>query len=651
MTCGPDDLGALTLVGSPTLSPDGSRVVAAVQTVEPTTMAYRSRLWALSAHKPAEALTEAGAWSDTAPTYSPGGGRVAFLSTKDGRKQAYLLDSGDAVRPLGPVDGQVVAVAWLDADTVVAVVEHAQHDDTDTPAGSGKPVSVSWLRYKNDGGPGFIEPTHELWTMSIGQAPRPVLRVTGRVGCLTVARGDVVYAVEQRHSDLPVPNVEVRRFNPTTGSDRLVWTCPATVSALVATDLSADVLAVSSAVGGHSVVQPGIWLLDGDGSARPAFPDADVDCERAVLSDSRPQGGTTLAAPVAGTDDIVFVSTVGDDVALFVGNAEDRVPRRLTEEGTSVTDFSSGVDGEVAVCVESPTAPTEVHLVDLAPTNTASPVRISDFMTEWVEQAELLAPERVLVTAADGLELRGLLYRAHGTAAGPLLVRVHGGPHLSFGAAFDLETQALVHAGYSVLLPNVRGSAGRGSEFRAMSVGEWGRADHDDLMTFVDWAVDSGAADAGQLFLAGGSYGGYLANWTLTRTTRFRAAISERSISNLLSKLGTSDNGFTVNKFELGGADLFDDGALTLWDRSPLRHAKSITTPLLLIHGENDQRCPIEQSEQLFVALRRLGRVAKFVRFPAESHGLATGGRPDHRVFRLALILSWLDEHRGAVGA
>src|SRR5205823_9191223 len=145
--------------------------------------------------------------------------------------------------------------------------------------------------------------------------------------------------------------------------------------------------------------------------------------------------------------------------------------------------------------------------------------------------------------------------------------------------------------------------------------------------------------------LAGGSYGGYLVNWALTRTNRFRAAVSERSISNLLSKYGTSDNGFTVNRFEMGGVDLFDDGVITLLERSPLRHATAIGTPLLLIHGENDYRCPIEQSEQLFVALRRLGRTAKFVRFPGESHSLTTGGRPDHRVARLGLILDWLAEH------
>jgi dipeptidyl aminopeptidase/acylaminoacyl peptidase len=218
---------------------------------------------------------------------------------------------------------------------------------------------------------------------------------------------------------------------------------------------------------------------------------------------------------------------------------------------------------------------------------------------------------------------------------------------MTAGHAFDLEAQLLVAAGYSVLAPNTAGSAGRGTPFRMRSVGQWGRADYDEVMALTDWAVACGAADERRLYLAGGSYGGYLVNWTLTRTTRFLAAISERSVSNLVSKLGTSDNGFTVNRFEFGGADLHDDSVTMLLERSPLRHAAAIRTPLLLIHGELDQRCPIEQSEQLFVALRRLGREAVFLRFPGESHSLPAAGRPDRRVARLTAILDWLAGHPG----
>ncbi|HVV19868.1 MAG TPA: prolyl oligopeptidase family serine peptidase, partial [Pseudonocardiaceae bacterium] len=248
-------------------------------------------------------------------------------------------------------------------------------------------------------------------------------------------------------------------------------------------------------------------------------------------------------------------------------------------------------------------------------------------------------------TVAVG-DLHGLLLRADGAGPGPLVVRVHGGPHLAWGTSFNVDDQVLVSAGFHVLLPNPSGSAGRGAEFRARTVGQWGVRDYDELMAFVDHVVDAGIADPDQLYLAGGSYGGFLINWAVTRTNRFRAVVSERSISNFLSKFGTSDNGYTTNRHELGGADVLDDGVLELLERSPLRHAAAITTPMLLIHGEDDYRCPIEQSEQLFVALRRSGVEARFVRFPGESHGLATGGRPGNRIARLELILDWLIDHR-----
>lgn len=635
MSCGPDDLAELRLPGSPTLAPDGERVVAAVQTVDPDLLAYRSHLWTFARDRSAEPMTPGGAWSDTAPTFSPDGEHVAFLSTRDGRRQAYVADpETGAVRTLGVLDSQVTTVAWLDDERLIAVLERSPR------ARPGAPVVVEWLRYKRDGGPSFVEPTHELWLLDLGRPARKLVELPGRLACLTTVGGHVVYALEQRHSDVPTPGTQVRRYDPDSGTDEQLWHSPAAVSGLAATDVSGHVVAVSNAVPGHSAVPPGIWVLHG-GSARRAFPGAEVECERGVLGDSRPVGQPTLVAPVTGTDEIVFLGSVGEDVALFAGDPTDRVPRRLTPAGCSVTDVSMARHGRVAVGLERPTHPVEIHLVELRP---AEPTRISDLNDEWTRGATPVAPEPVTVRGHDGTDLRGLLYRAP-AGAGSLVVRVHGGPHLAWGTVFDLENQSLASAGHHVLLPNPRGSAGRGGEFRALTVGDWGGGDHADLMAFVDWATSTGVGDPGRLYLAGGSYGGFLTNWTLTRTDRFRAAVSERSISNFVSKLGTSDNGFTVNRFELGGADVFGEGATALLENSPLRHAAAITTPLLLIHGEDDYRCPIEQSEQLFVALRRLGVPARFARFPGEGHTLATAGRPDHRIARLRMILDWLAEH------
>ncbi|HEX4221959.1 MAG TPA: S9 family peptidase [Pseudonocardiaceae bacterium] len=618
----PESLTELRLVGSPSLHPDGTSVVAPVRTVAPDRRGYRSRLFHFTEAGTATPLTD-DAGSDTAPAHSLDGTHIAYLSNRAGQRRIQLT-KGDLPHP----PGQATTFTWLNETTLVAVVEVP-----DTQPASGDPITIDWLRYKRDGEPGFIEPIHELWALSPDHAPELLLRPNGRITCLTAGAGFFVYALDSRHTDNPTPPTEVHRNDLTT--DTLLWTFSAKVTALAVTDRSGLAVAVSNAQPGESATPPIPWLL-GDGEPQRAFPLADLEVERAVIGDCRPNGPASILQPVAGSDDVVLLATIDEDAALYRGNPTDPAPRRITEVGVSVTDFSVTRNGRTAACVESPTAPVELVLLD-------QPTPVTALNTHWRTQTRPVAPETVHLRTQG---LRALLYRADDTP-GPLIIRVHGGPHMSWGTAFDFETQLLVRAGYRVLLPNIGGSSGRGTEFRHRVVGEWGRADHGELMAFADWAIAHGVADPDRMYLAGGSYGGYLINWTLTRTNRFRAAVSERSIANLLSKFGTSDNGYTANLFEFGGADLFDESVETLLERSPLRHARSITTPMLLLHGETDYRCPIEQSEQLFTALRRLGREAKFVRFPGGSHSWANTGRPDHRMARLHLILDWFAEHGG----
>ncbi|GAA3732621.1 S9 family peptidase [Streptomyces tremellae] len=637
----PGDLTALALPGAPDLAPSGTWGVAAVQRVDASYARYTSALWRFETAEgtaPPRRLTPQGPWSDTAPAVAPDGTRVVFRSDREGPRRLWLVgaDGGEPTPLDGAPDGSPAEYVWLDAERLLVRCSSRAE-----PAGA--PVVVDWLRYKSDGEPGPVEPVDTLWVLRLDRTgtrcAARLLRDGGTALRLSHPApddsGGVFYAAHPRHSDALHPGWEVRRLDVDSGEDTLVRRFPAPVRALAVT-ASGRPVALASAAAGHSVEPPRVrWADDGT----PAFPGQDLECERVLLADSRALGAPRLLA-TAG-ERVLFAATVAGEVALYAG-VPGGAAARISPRGRSVADFAAAQDGTLALCLESAAEPVELY---------AGERRVSSFNTAWARDACPVAPEEVTAASADGLTVRGLLYRSP-VGRGDTLLRVHGGPHMVYGNAFDLETQSLVAAGFHVLLPEVRGGAGRGTAFRALSVDGWGRGDLDDVLALADLAVATGLAPADRLYLAGGSYGGYLTNWALTRTGRFRAAVSERSVANLVSKYGTSDNGFTVNRHEFGGTDLYDAaGAARLWERSPLAHAADVTTPLLLIHGEADQRCPVEQSEQFYAALRRRGHETVLVRYPGASHSFATSGRPDHRLHRLRLVLDWLHTHAGRAGA
>jgi dienelactone hydrolase len=227
----------------------------------------------------------------------------------------------------------------------------------------------------------------------------------------------------------------------------------------------------------------------------------------------------------------------------------------------------------------------------------------------------------------------------------PLVLEIHGGPHGQYGWAFFHELQMLAGMGYLVLYANPRGSDGYGERFRKEVVRDWGGKDYLDLMAAVDQLVErTGAVDTARMGVGGGSYGGYMTNWVIGHTDRFAAAVSMRSISNLVSEYAQHDI-VIWGSLELGPPPWpnLDE----LWRRSPIRYVQDIKTPLLLTCGEMDLRCAISQSEELFGAMRLLGKTVELVRFPEESHDLSRGGRPDRRVERLRRIGGWFERFLG----
>jgi dipeptidyl aminopeptidase/acylaminoacyl peptidase len=266
---------------------------------------------------------------------------------------------------------------------------------------------------------------------------------------------------------------------------------------------------------------------------------------------------------------------------------------------------------------------------------------------------ELVTPERFTARSQDGYETDAWLMRPPDFAPGtryPAILSIHGGPFAQYGTGFFDEFQVYAAAGYVVLYSNPRGGSGYSEEHGRAIRGPlndqgpgWGSVDYDDLMGVVDTALDSfDFIDADRLGVIGGSYGGYMTSWIVGHTNRFKAAVSERAVNNLVSMFGSSDL-FWVFERQFGGP--YWENVDAYVERSPSTYAQQIETPVLVLHSEQDLRCNIEQGEHLFNLLRLLGKDVEMVRFPAESHELSRSGSPIHRVLRFETILDWFDRY------
>ena len=296
--------------------------------------------------------------------------------------------------------------------------------------------------------------------------------------------------------------------------------------------------------------------------------------------------------------------------------------------------------------------------------------RLTGVGDDFRRDRELVTAERFSATSADGTPVEAWAMKPAAAAEGqnyPTLLTIHGGPFGQYGNQFLDELQVYCGGGYAVVFCNPRGSSGyseawgraiRGPSGPARRVRSgdpagdaaaaapgpgWGTVDYEDCLAVIDEAVRRfDFVDGERLGVIGGSYGGYLTSWIVGHTDRFKAAVSERAVNQLVSIWGSSDIGWDFKGYL--GTFLFEDAG-TYLAVSPATYAENIHTPLLILHSENDLRCPMEQAEQLFATLRLLKRPVELVRFPAESHELSRSGSPVHRVQRFEVILEWFDRY------
>ncbi len=269
--------------------------------------------------------------------------------------------------------------------------------------------------------------------------------------------------------------------------------------------------------------------------------------------------------------------------------------------------------------------------------------QLTDLSAE-LRSAGLAVTVEIGATAPDGYPVHGFLVLPAGSGPHPVLLVVHGGPHAAYGWGLFDEAQVYAAAGYAVVLPNPRGSAGYGHEHGRTILGRLGSVDADDVLALLDAALGRPECDADRVGVMGGSYGGFMTSWLASQAPdRFTAAISERAVNAWDSFAGSSDIGYFFAENYVG-ADRDSQ-----WRASPLAYADQIDVPLLIIHSEQDWRCPLEQAQRLFVALRSRAAEVEMLLFPGEGHELSRSGRPRHRLQRFGAILDWWQRHLPAV--
>ena len=619
------DIPSIRAAQDPQISPDGRWVAFVVSDVDSKDNVYQSDIWMVGTKGGEPFRFTRHVKNDRSPQFSPDGTKIAFISERDEKPQIFLADvRGGEPWKLSELKGGVSGFAWSpDGTWVVALSADAPSEDEEkrTKAKDDERVADQDQRM-----------TH---LHRIDVATRETKRLTEGGFTLSDARispdGNEIVAVRR-----PTPKAD-------DGS-------------------ASDIVLIPSSGGSPKL------LFENSGSdAQPRFSPDGKTIAFLTRDGKLPRTGTDTLALISrsggpirtlspvdlnpGTilwssdgSSLIFTATVGVEGRLYSVAAVGGVPREMMRGAFMATSPALAAKAPTLVFLrQDPKAPSDVY-VQSTDTATKTPATRLTTLNPSLTDFALSETEVVRWRSRDGREIEGLLHRPAGSTGRklPLIVHVHGGPSgaytLSFPSSMNNYHHVLTGRGYAVLQPNFRGSTGYGDAFQRLNVNDWGKGDFEDIMSGVDSLIAKGVADPDRMALHGWSYGGYMCAWSVTQTTRFKAASCGAALTNLYSMYGTNDIPSTLD-------DYFDGPpyakAETYWSASAMAWITRVKTPTLILHGQADDRVPTSQGQEFYLGLKKLGVPTEFVTYPREPHGFR---EPNHQVDKMEREIAWFEK-------
>lgn len=630
-----DDLFEIHRVGDPQISPDGQWVAYTVRTTSLDDESSETRIWMIPADGGEAIPMTATGSSASQPRWSPDAKYLSFMASReDSCTQVWTLNrhGGEAVQ-LTDVKQGISDYSWSpDGKMLLLGIRDPEEESENDSAQTPKPWVIDRLQFKRDG-VGYLTGNRHTHLYSFEVATKEITQITSG----DFDESQAVWSPDGSR----VAFVSNRTDNPDGNSNSDIWIVSADN-----TDKGETLLQVTTNPGSD---RSPAWSPDGQSIAYVTVTQPELiwyatnhlavvslnGVESRVLTASLDRNVGSPRYSENGRSIFFSLEDSGENHLAIIEISSGRITRPIAGP-LSARSFAFGADGKIAALVSRTDLPGEVFWADGNGLQ-----QLTNVNGEFLSGIRLAEVRNVQFPSRDGTEIEGFIYLPPGYDPGmryPTLLRIHGGPVSQYSHSFNFDAQLFAAHGYVVVMTNPRGSSGYGQEFSHALWADWGNKDFEDVMAGVDFAISQGLSDPDKLGVGGWSYGGILTDHVITKTDRFKAAIT-----------GASEVLYVANY----GHDHYQlqwEGELGLpwenreaWERiSPFNRVENIVTPTLIMGGEHDWNVPIQNSEQLYQALRRLGRVTQLVVYPDQSHGLRV---PSYQKDRLERYLAWYDKY------